>query len=557
MATLRLENRTGKVISLGRLTLSMFIFAAVFFGMDRTPAFPAASYRLAAGYMALAALFLALTWSSWWIEHRLKLFSHVVDVTFFLALSTSTGLDVSSPFFLFFVFLVLSAAAKWGWREAIATGLVAALLFAGEAAVELSRRTMAAEDYVRAIVRSGHLLVLSLMIAWFGLTRLSGERSLAIFFTVTDSIDPPIRQALAHLGECLGARTVGLVWWEADEPWFNLSRWTAEGIYEVARFGPDAVDAVVDERLEGRTFLFDIARGRALTPVEGKLQAIEGVVPLSPLLADRLALQSGLATPLKTEGMDGYFVAGLIDGLSWDDLAVARRAGIDIGRGFDRSAVLRSSIDSAEIRTRLSVARDLHDSVAQILAGIGLKLRAVRMRAAGEGQRDEELAGIEAELVQYQRDIHDLIENLRGPAGDALRVDLDAKLSGLAIWLQRHWNVEVEFTGDHLAAVSRGLESELSFLAREATANAVRHGGATRVRLSAERDGGDVVLRCADNGRGFAEHGRFSDDDLAEQGFGPRSILERVHYLGGSVELVSEADGAQVIMHMPAGTIEP
>ncbi len=552
----KLENRTGRVIALGRLALSGVILAAIGYGRAAVSEFGPAASLLSIAYALFAAVLLALTWSNWWLQHRLTGPAHLVDVLFFLALTASTGTN-TSPFFIFFVFLVMSAAAKWGWRGAIWTGIVVALLFVGQTSIGLLQETHGPQDYVRTIARGGHLLVLSLMIAWFGFNRLSVERQSPTFFIPPDSIDPPIRQALAQIAECFDAHTVALVWWERDEPWFNLSCWIRDGSYETTRLSPGEVGQPVDARMEGKTFLFDSRARHALGLADGRIEAVAGIDAFSPLLAAQLGVATGLATPLASESIEGYFVAGGIEGLCRDDLVVAHRAGMDIARGFDRSDALRSSIDSTEVETRLGIARDLHDSLSQILAGIALKIRAVRTSTKSERERAEDLAGIEAELVRYQRDVRDVIDELRTPPADSLRVHLGASLSQLAAWLQRHWNIAVEFEGEGAGPVSRGLEAEIGRLLREATANAVRHGQATRIRLSAAQEDGHILLRVGDNGRGFPVRGQFDERQLRREKFGPRSIIERVGHLGGTLSLESEDDGALLIVRIPIQTIEP
>ena len=85
----------------------------------------------------------------------------------------------------------------------------------------------------------------------------------------------------------------------------------------------------------------------------------------------------------------------------------------------------------------------------------------------------------------------------------------------------------------------------------------VRHGEARRVTLSAAVDGDTIMLRCEDDGRGFAETGNFTDAALRGGGFGPASILERVGELGGEVALSSGPQGATLTVKLPIGQATP
>ena len=152
MSFVRVADRSCKVIAFGRLILASFFLVAASLGLDRLIAYPVAAWTICLAYAALSLLVVAVTWSNWWLEHRLRLPMHVVDIGFFLALSLATGLQVANPFFLFFVFLVLSAAAKWGWRGAIWTSAAAIALFAASIATEAYFGSLTAEDQARAVI---------------------------------------------------------------------------------------------------------------------------------------------------------------------------------------------------------------------------------------------------------------------------------------------------------------------------------------------------------------------------------------------------------------------
>ena len=83
-------------------------------------------------------------------------------------------------------------------------------------------------------------------------------------------------------------------------------------------------------------------------------------------------------------------------------------------------------------------------------------------------------------------------------------------------------------------------------LMREAVANAVRHGKATRVSATVEAGEAGLSLVIADNGSGFA-------DDKVEAATKPWSLHERVQELGGTLSLYSTGQGSRVIVSLPYG----
>lgn len=73
-------------------------------------------------------------------------------------------------------------------------------------------------------------------------------------------------------------------------------------------------------------------------------------------------------------------------------------------------------------------------------------------------------------------------------------------------------------------------------IVRELTVNAIRHGGATRVKIAGAMDGDQLLFSVTDNGCGF-------DPDAAPgilQGhFGLAGIQERTQQLNGGMEITS------------------
>jgi signal transduction histidine kinase len=550
LQALRLENRSGKIIALGRLTLAMFFLLALMAGGDRQMVYPTWTYGLTGFYVAAAALLLLATWSDWWVDHKLRLPSHLLDLAVFAGLLMSSGATVASPFFPFFVFLVLSAAVRWGWQAAMLTAAFVALVFAAGTWTAMSAGALAADETSWVILRGGHLLVLSVIIAWFGVTHYASRGPSEVDLPQVIAAEPPAGRAAKYFAECLGTDAASLVWIRPGESRLHLTRWNRDGGVTEDRLDAHEVPWLVAGHLSGKSFLADLARCRVLVREQDDIRAIRSDPILHPELAPLLPFSAGLATPLNAKSYGGYFFAGQVPGLCADDLPFAERISEQVGLAFDRSASLDSATEAAGSRIRLEVARDLHDSVAQILAGLAMRLRAARTSADAQ-VREAELAEIEADLAGYQQYIYGVIESLRGTVPLPQPTDLRLKISELAEQLKRHWGVAVSAEGRPLVMLDRALALDVELILREAVSNAVRHGQARRIRLSAAADGGNIVLRCKDDGGGFEMSGSFDDAALRAHGLGPASILERVGQLGGQVGLDSSRKGATVTVTLP------
>jgi len=176
---------------------------------------------------------------------------------------------------------------------------------------------------------------------------------------------------------------------------------------------------------------------------------------------------------------------------------------------------------SAALAERRRVARDLHDGLAQDLAFI-----------AAHGPRiAEELGGEHPVVVAARRALaisRNTISELSDPAG----ATADESLEAVAQELRDRFDVAIAVDA-HLDADLPPLAREhVTRIAREAIANAARHGGARNVIVSLRSGSAGVALRVVDDGCGIGTEG-----EAAPEGFGLRSMRERAAALGGHVRV--------------------
>ena len=117
----------------------------------------------------------AAVWNSWWRDALLSGPAHVVDIMVFTLLMFGTH-GYTSPFFLSFVFILLAAAIRRGWRETAMTAaaLIALYVTAGAIAGAGDEQF----EWQRFIIRGGHLIILSAILIWFGVNQGVGDRAL-------------------------------------------------------------------------------------------------------------------------------------------------------------------------------------------------------------------------------------------------------------------------------------------------------------------------------------------------------------------------------------------
>ena len=200
-------------------------------------------------------------------------------------------------------------------------------------------------------------------------------------------------------------------------------------------------------------------------------------------------------------------------------------------------------------RERLRLSRDLHDGFQQLLAGTMFRLEAaMNLMPEGATKAREQLEKACDALYHAQTGLRaalwSMTEESEGPNN----------LSGLVKYAAgrlAHWQgvVHFEFRGEE-RHVPPSFSGEILMGLQEAVGNALRHGGATDVKVtfSFRRDG--LVIRVRDNGCGF-------DPAAVEAGgghLGLRSMRERAARLGGWMRVASEIGvGTLVVVRLPYG----
>src|SRR4029453_10102189 len=109
-----------RLITAGRAVLAGFSLVAIWLDPSEPARFARVAYLLLIAYLAWSLVAAAVAWTvpppAWWL-----LLSHAIDIAMFSLLVFVTA-GPSSPFFVFFVFALVSATLCWGWRGTAITG---------------------------------------------------------------------------------------------------------------------------------------------------------------------------------------------------------------------------------------------------------------------------------------------------------------------------------------------------------------------------------------------------------------------------------------------------
>ena len=528
--------QSGRVIATGRVMLAILFLLAVWLDRSEPERAPTQTYGLLIFYAAAAIAIAAATWRNWWLDARLAIPMHAVDMAVFTAIVFSTN-GSTSPFFLFFVLPLLSAAIRWSWRETALTAASLVFLYMSAGLMVAPRQSFELERFV---IRAGHLFILSLLLIWFGI-----HQRLTRVFIRAEDLETGLRE-----DENAFARAIGLA--------LDASG-AAGGALLVAPSGEEPCDAFVMRGDEQRTvtlagplvrdvahpaFLYDIPRNRAVGRVpEGRFHFDAASDLLNAAEARQLGCGEGLLAEVRTGTQQGWLVLWGIPDLSTDFIELGRELGRAAGAILDRQALLEAIETSAAARTRLSLARDVHDSIVQFLAGAAFRVEAIK-RSANAAQLGADLDELKRLLVEEQGEIRGFLLALRRDRELEL-ADALAELRALAERLSQQWSVDCSVTaeGDR-GSIPIRLQLDLQQMLREAVANAVRHGGAKRIDVDLAVADNLLQMRVADNGSGFA---KTKGKAVTE----PWSLKERVERAHGSIRLVSEPGSTNILISLP------
>ena len=541
LATLRglFKFHSGRVISLGRVMLAITLFLIVMVGRSRPELTQTDPFLVA--YALGALVIAAATWKNWWLDARLATLTHGLDMAAFTAIAFSST-ATSSPFILFFILPLLSAAVRWSWRETAVTAAVLIALFMIGGYLLSGAEVF---DSQRFVLRAANLVILTLLLIWFGVH----QRFARTFLRVED-FDSAIREGENPLAQSLG--------------FAMRASQAAGGALIVGAVGEDACDGFVVQGDSGRNFsaeralvrrfqdggdialLFDVPAGRALTRQPGgRFHFLASLAALDLVEAQGLGLTKGLIAEVSTGTNHGWLVLWDVPDLSTDFLDFGRELAGAVGALLDRFALFDAMEAGAAVRVRLSLARDVHDSIVQFLAGSAIRIEAIKRAASSGAMVESDLDELKRLFVEEQGEIRGFVMALRQHR-DLELAEAVAELRALAERLGQQWSVDcrVSADGDEVPIPIR-LQLDLQQLLREAVANAVRHGGADRIDVGLSVANDQVELSVVDNGSGFA-NGKDGRVDAE-----PWSLKERVERAHGSLKLRSVPGATNVLISLP------
>ncbi|HEU0000862.1 MAG TPA: DUF4118 domain-containing protein [Ktedonobacteraceae bacterium] len=215
-------------------------------------------------------------------------------------------------------------------------------------------------------------------------------------------------------------------------------------------------------------------------------------------------------------------------------LALRRRAEQASSRERELRLLYEQAQELVSLQERQRLARELHDSVSQILYGIGLGAHTARESLLLEGDPEQAVESIDYVLTLAEAGLAEMRALIFELRPESLESEgLVAALTRQVVVLRTRHKLTVEAELGEEPHLPVEMKYVLYRVAQEALHNIVKHARASTVTLRLTTGANGIILEVCDNGTGFNPAGPFPGH------LGLLSMHERVTKVGGSLAVKS------------------
>lgn len=203
-----------------------------------------------------------------------------------------------------------------------------------------------------------------------------------------------------------------------------------------------------------------------------------------------------------------------------------------------------ASVLKVDERTRLAV--ELHDTLSQNLAGVACQVSSgtdILERDPSEARRRLETA--DRMLRSCRTELKECLFDLRSSALECRQMDEAIQVSLGA--LTEDAKVVIRFAVRRTKLIDSTVHAIICIV-RELVSNAIRHGGASKIRVAGATDADGVRFSVRDNGGGFDPQ---TCEGMATGHFGLSGIRDRVDRLDGAFEIISSPGQTRAVVFLP------
>lgn len=553
--------RIERVLATARVVLALLALVAIWLDSTEPTGYAPLAYLLLVTYLFYSGGVWALLRRVGNVRPGWILAVDLIFPTVFMLFTEGPN----SPFFMFFVFVLTTAAFRWGFPETLLTSIAAAGLVSLEAlALAVAPhvwhlRVEGTFDLNRYFIRTSYLVVISLLIGYMAeqdklaqaendvlrrmleKARPDGGLRAAIFgiFTEMSQVFPCRRMEMVLQHEMTGS---AFEWvFDPASPSLTFREVLQQERTSALQQRPPASAFYAESRPSGAAVWMLDAKGRRVR------NASAVGVPNEDMLCITFTWggewNGRLLFAKARLGLDKV-----------RELQFAQRMERQIGPAIYSVYLMRRLRSRAGAIERARVARELHDGAIQAMVGVEMQVEVLRRRASSDGN-DPHLA---AELERIRDLLREQTFDMRALMQQMKPLDLTPKqlldfLADTVDRFRRDSGIAAQFVSD-LAEVDLPprMCREIARIAQEALINIRKHSGAKNVLVRFASSQGKCRLVVDDDGKGFDFVGRVSLDYLDSARKGPQVIKERVRHMGAELTIESTPGrGARLEITIP------
>ena len=233
--------------------------------------------------------------------------------------------------------------------------------------------------------------------------------------------------------------------------------------------------------------------------------------------------------------------------LAADDLRLLHTIGDLLSIAIERARLFAQSAQMGAVEERNRLAREIHDTLAQGMAGIALTLESADALAESNAAPEQVRQSIQRALKQTRQ----TLEEARRSVLDLRAAPLEGRTLAQAVAMLAASAgpddpyITTEITGGAQPLPVR-IEVGIYRIIQEALANVRQHARAQHATIHLEITPERLIAVVSDDGRGFASDRRLHGH------YGLLGIRERARLLGGEAQVLStRGRGTRIEVHIP------
>lgn len=200
-------------------------------------------------------------------------------------------------------------------------------------------------------------------------------------------------------------------------------------------------------------------------------------------------------------------------------------------------SLTRAILDGEE-RERERIARDLHDGLGGMLAGVKINFSTWSSSHLGH-ENNQEFYKILGQLDNSVTELRHVARNLMPES--LLNFGLETALHDLCQFYHRK-DLEIDFQAINIEKrLPLNIQLNIYRIVQELLANAVKHSEASSILLQCSQAGENFLITIEDNGKGFDKN-----IEKTTKSLGLHNLKNRVNYLKGKMEVNSDHQGTTI-----------